>query len=113
MHGSLSPESKVAQAIEKLGCSLNAFAKIAGVPHPTLFKIINGNKSFDQSTAEGMLDLTDRMVELQDSVIAPIDWAKFDKVQNALATRMAMLILHESDDHQLDRVERERTDLLR
>jgi hypothetical protein len=85
-----SPEGRLQSALrgELDGCSDRSFAAIAGVNVAEFCRVMNG-KSLDHDEADRLLDLVQRMKELQTAVgDAPIDWTKTDRVMIALAARL-------------------------
>jgi hypothetical protein len=94
----LSPETKIRSILAALDCKHHHFAEISGVVGKTRFaQGLAGEKDFDQHDAIRMLDVLTRMMELQEAVIAPVNWSKTTKVRDALAVRLAAKI--EREDH--------------
>ena len=93
-----SHETRIRNILAALDCKHHHFAEISGVVGKTrLAQGLNGEKDFEQHDAIRMLDVLNRMMELQDAAIAPIDWSKAERVQTALAVRLAAKF--EREDH--------------
>jgi hypothetical protein len=100
----LSPEGKIASGLAKLGCGVHHFAEIVPILSRSRIKsaLLDSTKRFKTADANRLLDLLDRMVKLQDSILVAIDWSKTEKVRTALAVRLAASILQEQGNHELD-----------
>jgi hypothetical protein len=109
MRGSLSPETKIDNALRELDCSGRPFVDIArssgvAVSHGTYSEVMNGKKDFPQETADKLLDILGQMLRLQRAISddVPIDWSRTERVATALALRRHQQALLEDGDHSLD-----------
>jgi hypothetical protein len=108
MPAALSPEARVPKGLELFRCSGNAFVKIAKelgvrIAQGPFSEVLNQKRSFDAGVGERLLEILDRMTNLQNAIgEAPIDWTQTDRVVNALTIRRIAQIAAESKDTRLD-----------
>jgi hypothetical protein len=84
----LSNEAKIANQLDELGCSSNAFAEISGVVGRTrVAQGLAGQKDFEPADADKMLVVLAEMTELRDLSQSPPDWKQTDEIRKALDER--------------------------
>ncbi len=106
---SLSPETKIKNALRELNCAESNFAKlVVGIVGKTrIAEALNEEpkiqRDFNRGDSERLLEFIQRMRELQNEIDAPLDWSRTDKIGTALATRLANKIgLEEFGDDRLN-----------
>jgi len=121
--GSFSNEGRIDAGLRFFNCSGRAFAQIAQelgikISLATFAAKLSGG-SFDQRTAERLLEVLEQMRELQTAINetakahVAIDWNKVDHVVSALKLRQIQKIALEDGDHRFDRMAQVATDALR
>ena len=102
-----SSEGLIASALRDLNCSQRSFTQICKtmlvqISDGGLSESLNGKTRLDQTNAEKLLGVLERMRDLQEAVgIAPIDWSKTAQVELALVIRKAASVAAEFGDHDL------------
>jgi hypothetical protein len=92
-HATLSPEGQIQSGLRSIDCSIRQFTEIAtsmGVPvsHALISTCINGQRTFNPSTAENLLSLMGELLALRDYFSGvPIHWGSFEKVCTLIVTR--------------------------
>jgi hypothetical protein len=104
MLASLSPESQIKRILFAVDCAESNFAAIVGgITSPSrLAKALSGQYSYDHAVGQHLLAVAKEMKELQEEILAPINWRITDKIQYALVVRRAAKIEQEEGRHGLD-----------
>jgi len=108
MPAAFSPESRIEAGLRSLACSGRSFVDIAKglnvrISHGPFSEGLK--KGFDVTMAESLLDILERMRDLQQAVAdAPVDWSRTDRVTTALTIRRVAQFAAEFNDHRLDGV---------
>jgi hypothetical protein len=116
MRGSLSPETRLAVALEGLNCSQRAFAALFSLPYSTFAAVMadqTGIKNFSREESAAMEDRVQEMAELQQAVnnihgtVTPLNWND-PRIGNVLAIRKVAALDREVGQHKhAELVERE------
>jgi len=110
----LSPEGKLETGLRELGCSGRNFVEIAKalgarIAHGPFSEALNGKKGFDREIGAKLLEVLDRMRELQSAIYTAVDsngnrigfvtadWSRTEKVSDALTYRLLAHVAREMD----------------
>ena len=66
-----TPELKIADRLNELDCTSGFIAALYGLSHSRVASALRGDSPFRREDADGLLNLTQKLIELRDSV-API-----------------------------------------
>jgi len=96
----LSPEGRLETGLRDLNCSGRSFVEIgkalgARIAHGPFSEALSGKKPLDRETGTRLLDILQRMCELESEIDAPIDWSRSQRVSNALTVRLVAKIAAE------------------
>ena len=115
MRGSLSPETRLAVALEGLNCSQRAFAALFDLQYSrfaTIMADTDGVSNFSLEEAEQMAERVQEMAALQEAVNrvhrlpTPLNWND-PRIGIVLVIRRAAAISRESGSHSLDGAEQQ------
>lgn len=90
MGATFSAKNRILMGLKLFDCAADSFVEIAKqlnvrVSRGGFSEAVNGKKQFDQSIAEQLLLVLERMRELQDAVgVAPINWSRTESVITAM-----------------------------
>ena len=108
MPATFSVEGKIAAALRELDCSANSFVALskslgARLSLGGFSEALSGRgKPFDHETAQRLLEVLERMRDLDAEIGLPLDWSRTERISNALVVRLASKISKELGDASLE-----------
>jgi hypothetical protein len=108
MGATFSAENRILMGLKLFDCAADSFVEIAKqlnvrISRGGFSEMVNGKKTFDNSTAEQLLQVLERMGDLQDAVgEVPIDWSRVERVVVAMVVRRIAQIATELRDSRFD-----------
>ncbi len=115
MPAALSPENRIGSALRALECSGRNFVALArmlgaSISDTKLSLAMNDTKPLDRETADKLLDVTDRMRELQSAIytatdangvrlgFVQVDWGRTTQVADACTNRLMSMVGRDMGD---------------